>query len=459
MSKITDIPPHDQIAEESLIGCCIQSNEAFLKVQSRITLSDFYIEINRQAYSHICNMSQHNMPVNSESFIRYLNSKDIENINVAYLNRLISVSPIPSNAEFFADIVIAKAKARALITASENIRTIAMQTDTANIFKAIVESESIIGDISRGYNGGIDYYTEEKYKADRDHTLDGLPWGYPSLDQWCSIPVGRSAYIGSISNGGKSTFMFNVAHSLAMRGHKIGIFTYEDSRFDSTMRMNFIWYSHLVQVGGIDLFPKGMNFPQLSFWEYRKRVRGKVDRFDEVDNVCRAFSHEHTFFFDKNLKVEEIETYVKHILNEHEELNVIFLDYLQIIPTSDDDHGYMKLKNLVNGLNEIARRYNVSVISACQMTVSEHDSDKKDYMKISRVREAKDIFHSCALFLGLHNETQFKAQQKGDETVTDIDEGCFDIMKNKTQEGVEKKNIPFKLERNKLRFNIKYGGL
>lgn len=457
MNKNIETPPHDIEAEEALIGCCIQSSKVFAKIQTRVNVQDFYIVNNSQMYALLLKMEKESVSINVESFLRFANANNQTGITIAVLNRLISISPIPSNAEYYADIVIAKSKARAMIVAAENIRTLAEQSNTSNIFKSLVEAETIVGDVVRGYNSGIDYYNEEKYKADRAEVIDGMDWGYKQLDQWCSIPVGRATYIGSISNGGKSTFMFNVARSLNIRGKKVAIFTYEDSRFDSTIRMNYLWYSNLVQMGTTDLFPKGINFPALSFYEYRTRVRSKQDRFDEVDDVCRKFSHEHTYFFDKNLHVEEIETYVKHILNEHKELEAVFLDYLQIIPTSDDDLGYIKMKNLVISLNEISRRYNIALISACQMSVHENDAEKNDYMKLTRVREAKDIFHSCALFVGLHNETQFKSQQNGEETATDTDTGCIDILKNKTKEGVEKKKIPFSLHRNKLTFEFKWG--
>jgi replicative DNA helicase len=183
-------------------------------------------------------------------------------------------------------------------------------------------------------------------------------------------------------------------------------------------------------------------------------VRGREKRYDEVDKICAAFSQENVFFFDKNLCIEQVADHVEHIVNDHEELDGIMLDYLQIIPSSDDKDGYLKMKNLVNRINEITRRKNIFGLSACQMGVEDRDKDMRDYMRMTRVREAKDIFHSCALFLGLHNDTQFRSMQFGDETVTDCDKVVFSLLKNKTMDGIAKKNINGELDRLHMKFSI-----
>lgn len=444
--------PCDQIAEEALIGCCIQSPDAFNAVQCKISEGMFYFDVNKNVYRMICSMHRAERSVNAESLIRALAEKGVE-VEVKQLSRYMEASPIPKNAEYFADIVIAKHKARELIVAAHNMHTLAQTADSGNVFKILVEARNMVDDVVKGYNTGIDYYTVDKYVTERDSHIDGLDWGYDALDHWCKIPVGRAAYIGSISNGGKSTFMFNVAHKLAIKRKRIGIFTYEDSRADSVMRMNYLWYQYLIDRKLTDLFPK-VPLPLVNYYEYRRRVHAREGSFHEIDNVCAKFSQENVFFFDKNLNIEEVSTYVQHIVTEHDDIDGIMLDYLQIIPSRDNVDGYMKMKNLVNGINEIARRNNIFAISACQMSVEDKDKEKRDYMRMTRVREARDIFHSCALFLGMHNQSQFRQMQFGEETVTDVDEGVFDILKNKTKDGVAKKNIPFRLDRLYMKYSI-----
>lgn len=444
--------PHDIPAEEALIGCCIQSADAYNAVRSKILPDMYYIDINRNVWNVIASLHHDEKPVNAETVIMALSQKKVD-VPVKQIARYMDASPIPGNAGYFADIVIAKHKARELITASHNIVALAENAGTDTIHKVLVEAQGMVDDVLKGYNAGIDYYTVDKYREERDHHIDGIEWGFNAIDNWCRIPVGRAAYIGSISNGGKSTFMFQVAHNLAIRRKRVGIFTYEDSRADSVMRMNYLWYQYLTANKWTDLFPK-VPYPVVNYYEYRRKVHAREGEFDKIDDACAKFSQENIFFFDKNLAIEDVSTYIQHIVTDHDELDGIMLDYLQIIPSRDNVDGYLKMKNLVNGINEIARRKNIFAISACQMSVEDKDKEKRDYMRMTRVREARDIFHSCALFLGMHNESQFKQMQFGEETVTDVDIGEFDILKNKTKDGVAKKKIPFKLDRLHMKFSI-----
>jgi replicative DNA helicase len=448
-----DTPPNDIVAEESIIGCCIQSADAFNSISGKITDSMFYGEMNRSVYRYIFDMHASGKPVNSESVVIGLSEKKID-VSIDYLSRCMNAAPIPKNAEFFADIIIAKYKARELIIAAYNIQSLAFEIEVSTVFKSLVECENLIADVVKGYNSGIDYYTVEKYEQERDEIVSGIPWGYTALDKWCLIPSGRAAYIGSMSNGGKSVFMFNTILSLAKRHKKCAIFTYEDSRVVSNLLLNYLWYDFLQSNNMKDLFPKGMEYNSVDFFTYKENVHNNILKYRELDKVCAKFSQESVQFFDKNINVEQISTYVNHIIRDHKELDVVFLDYLQIIPSADDKDGYLKMKNMVNALNEISRRNNISIVSACQMSLEDKDKEKRDYMRMTRVREAKDIFHSCSVFIGIHNETQFRQEQFGEETVTDIDEGTFDILKNKTMRGVAKKNIAFKLDRTKMKFTV-----
>ena len=116
--------PHNDEAERAVLSALMMNQEAFDKVSSIISASDFYHPANRVIYSAISDMKLQNIvAVDQVTLFDYLLKKDLSEKagGAAYLAELSDAYTIYANIEYYARIVKENGVRRALIQTSANI--------------------------------------------------------------------------------------------------------------------------------------------------------------------------------------------------------------------------------------------------------------------------------------------------------------------------------------------------
>ena len=114
---IKRILPHDQAAEQSVIGSMIMDPEAIALAQKYLSRDDFYQKSNGLLFSAIVSLDNDGQAVDNVTLKDRLRQMDApENIATdTALAEIVSAVPTSTNIEYYAKIVSDKAKLRARI--------------------------------------------------------------------------------------------------------------------------------------------------------------------------------------------------------------------------------------------------------------------------------------------------------------------------------------------------------
>ena len=120
---IKRILPHDQAAEQSVIGSMIMDPEAIALAQKYLSRDDFYQKSNGLLFSAIVSLDNDGQAVDNVTLKDRLRQMDApENIATdTALAEIVSAVPTSTNIEYYAKIVSDKAKLRAMIKTMEEL--------------------------------------------------------------------------------------------------------------------------------------------------------------------------------------------------------------------------------------------------------------------------------------------------------------------------------------------------
>ena len=102
------LPPHDQRAEESVLGSLLIDGESIINTVRFLEPEDFYNERNRWCYEACLSLWQDNEAINSVTVGHRLAlmSRLDEVGGAAYLGHLVASVPTSAHVEYYARIVV-----------------------------------------------------------------------------------------------------------------------------------------------------------------------------------------------------------------------------------------------------------------------------------------------------------------------------------------------------------------
>ncbi|MEU7631712.1 replicative DNA helicase [Nocardia sp. NPDC049220] len=116
-------PPHDLVAEQSVLGALLLSKDAIADVVEVIRSDDFYRPAHQNIYDSILDLFGRGEPADSVTVAADLNRRgELNRIGGApYLLTLTQTVPTAANAAYYAEIVAEKATLRRLVSAGTRI--------------------------------------------------------------------------------------------------------------------------------------------------------------------------------------------------------------------------------------------------------------------------------------------------------------------------------------------------
>lgn len=123
--------PHDDTAEQSVLGGMMLSKDAIADVVEEVTGADFYKPAHETIYEAIITLYGHGEPADAVTVADELNKRgELNRVGgAAYLHSLISSVPTAANAGFYAEIVAEQAVLRRLVEAGTKIAQLGYQAD------------------------------------------------------------------------------------------------------------------------------------------------------------------------------------------------------------------------------------------------------------------------------------------------------------------------------------------
>ena len=244
-------PPHDELAERSVIGATLLNPDVILDVAESLRPDDFYFPAHQLIYQAVLDLFAQGSNIDVLIVAGRLDRiNELERVGGApYLHTLISEVPTAANARYYAEIVEEKSLLRQLVNAGTQVVQLGYEGEEGMEVDAIVDqAQQKVFNITRNQSG-------EDYRPLSDllkPTIDeltmiasggaleaGVPTGFIDLDKLTNgLHAGQMIIIAARPGVGKSTLALDFMRSCSIHQNKTSvIFSLEMSASEIIMRM------------------------------------------------------------------------------------------------------------------------------------------------------------------------------------------------------------------------------
>ena len=368
--RIEDI---NSIESESGIIASLIHNPDFCFHSEYLLPNHFTNKENHCVYTAICDLAQKGITtIDPFNIIEDLNSSEAtksyaNDITVEKLQELVEMSDILArnsveeykmlvsnvlNAAFRRDIYWRLKQCEDLCL---NEREDEIQKKIYNIIDSVMTEYSTMDDIPQ-YTDIVDDLWEE-IKSRQGTGYAGIPFKFPSLNDYVTIERGELVIFGAQQKVGKSIMLLNCAVDLLRQGYSV---LYIDSELSSRLFTARL-LSHL----------SGIEYRSLTSGNYTEEEEEKITAAKEWIK-SKNFNHIYMPFFDQ----QSIFTTVKktHHINP---IDVIIIDYFKATGNEMDAYQtYAAMGKCVDLIkNEVAGAMNIAAIGAAQATINNKLAD------------------------------------------------------------------------------------
>ncbi|MEK9166013.1 MAG: replicative DNA helicase [Patescibacteria group bacterium] len=395
------IPPHNEEAEQAVLGGILIDKDAILKVANILHSEDFYNDRHRMIYDAIVHLFERREPID----IVHLSSrlKDKKELTViggrAYLAELSNIVSTAGNILNYAQIVKYKSTLRKLIRAGQDILNLGFE-ESEDIEDTLDKAEQKLFSVSQQYlrRNFIPISTILQEAFDRiddlhgtNHKLRGLSTGFTDLDnQLAGLQKSNLIILAARPSLGKTTLALDMARHAALHDKmKVGIFSLEMSKEELTDRF-------LCSQAGVGL------------WKMRTGKLAKED-FPAIGNAMGQLSEADIFIDDSaSANIMEIRTKARRLSLE-KGLELMIVDYLQLMEGRNRENRVQEVAEITRALKSIARELNIPVLAVSQLSRAV-ESRAQAIPKLADLRESGTIEQDADVVMFIYRKIMDKTQ-------------------------------------------------
>ena len=375
--------PHDDVAEQSVLGGMLLSKDAIADVVESLRASDFYKPAHETIYEAILSLYGHGSPADAITVADELKKRgELTRVGgAAYLHTLIASVPTAANAQYYAEIVKEHAIMRRLIEAGTKIAQLGYANET-EVDALVDQAQAEIYAVTDG-NAKEDYVSfsealeatmrEIDANSNRPDGVYGVPTDFIELDELTGgLHGGQMIVIAARPGVGKSTLALDIARSAAIHHHMATVFfSLEMSRTELAMRI-------LSAEGKISMGRLKKGDLDTEGWTNLATLQGRIDSAP--------------LFIDDspNMTLMEIRAKCRR-LKQRNDLKLVVLDYLQLMSSGKKvESRQQEVSEFSRSLKLLAKELDVPVIALSQLNRgSEQRTDKRPM--VSDLRESGSI--------------------------------------------------------------------
>lgn len=242
-NTIRRVQPHNEKAEQGIVGTMLVNRDAISDLVDMLTGEDFYNKQYGILFDNMVELYSEGASVDPITLVERLRMKDIpeEVANTVTLAQLVQSAPLYAPVKDYAKIVKDKATLRQLIKLCENTEKDGYQSQEP--VEVIMErAEQSIFKLVQNRNGSEDtvpireivmnVIREMEEAARNDGKVTGVPTGFRDLDNMLTgMHAGELLLVAARPAMGKTAFVLNIAHHLAVMKHiPVGFFSLEMSK-------------------------------------------------------------------------------------------------------------------------------------------------------------------------------------------------------------------------------------
>jgi len=358
---VVRIPPHDEEAEQAVLGAILIDKDAVITVSQLISADNFYYERHQEIYAAMMALYEERKPIDLLTITDVLKKKKMYDKvgGSAYLSSLTNVVPTAANSEYYAGIIRDKYVRRSLIQMSSEMTENAFSEDKeAN--EILSSSEQQIFKVSQEHIKQGFVHIKETLAESFDRLeelqktgegLRGVETGFTDLDNLLSgLQASNLIILAARPGQGKTAFTINIAQHVAITNKTaVGVFSLEMSKEELVDRM-------LVSQSDIDA------------WKL-KTGRLQEDDFDKLSVAMGQLAEAPIFIDDTpGLSIPEMRTKARRLQSEHN-LKLLIVDYLQLAnPGKKFENRVNEVSYISQSLKNMARELKIPVIGVSQLS-------------------------------------------------------------------------------------------
>lgn len=414
MSEDFRIPPHDLVAEQSVLGAVFISPDTIISLADELTPDDFYKPANKIVFKTMLSLLEKGEPIDATTMISALtNQGDISNIGgITYVVELVNSTPTSKNVEHYAKLVKEMATLRKVIADLSDSLSSAYQGDVT-INDIIAKTEKSMLDISNqnagtGFRNVADILDTHmqivETRSQTDGFVTGLSTGFVGLDKITTgLHEGNLIILAARPAMGKTALALNVAKYVATIERKPAvIFSLEMGAEELIERM-------LASEGMVPAYH--LKTGNLSTDEWKRLVQAQNNLYDApifVDDTA-------------GIRISEIRSNARKLAQEMGGLGVIIIDYLQLITGAKGENRQQIVSEISRELKILAKDLKVPVIALSQLSRAvEQRQDKRPML--ADLRESGSIEQDADIVAFLYREAYYQKEQGDSQEANNVTE-------------------------------------
>ena len=414
MSEDFRIPPHDLVAEQSVLGAVFIAPDTIISLADELVPDDFYKPANKIVFKTMLSLFKKGEPIDATTMVSALtNQGDISKIGgMNYVVELVNSTPTSKNVEHYAKLVKEKATLRKVIANLSESLSSAYQGDVS-ISDIISKTEKSMLDISNqntgtGFRNVADILDTHmqivETRSQTDGFVTGLSTGFVGLDKITTgLHEGNLIILAARPAMGKTALALNIAKHVAVQEHKpTVIFSLEMGAEELIERI----------VASEGMVPGyHLKTGNLSTDEWKRFVQAQSNLYDTpifVDDTA-------------GIRISEIRSKARKLSQEMGGLGIIIIDYLQLITGSKGENRQQIVSEISRELKILAKDLRVPVIALSQLSRSvEQRQDKRPML--SDLRESGSIEQDADIVAFLYRDAYYQKEHADSQEADNVTE-------------------------------------
>jgi replicative DNA helicase len=391
------IPPQDLNAEVAVLSAMMLGSEGLAVGLELLREEHFYRTAHRTIFKAMSDLFASGTEVDIITVINQLiQMGQLDKVGgKPFINDISDMVVSSANISHHAKIVLNKATERELLTYFQQGITMIQSADMSTadkcdsaetaLFKITQSTMSkSFTHISQIVPSVID---EIKERAENKTGIIGIPTGFPLVDNTIGgFRPGQLIIIAARPGVGKSALAVNVAFDAANLHEKtVGIFTMEMANYEMIYRM----LSSSAHV-------------RLDFM-----MKGFIDEntISRVEQQGKVIMNKKIFIDDGSNTITKIKTKARRLKAEQKKLDLIIVDYLQlIIPSKSFANRNDEVAEICRNLKLLAKDLNIPIIALSQLSRESDKGNKPRDPRLSDLRDSGAIEQDADIVMFIHKE-------------------------------------------------------
>ncbi len=416
----SEVLPHNIEAEQQLLGAILTNNEIFDRISSLVKAEHFFDPVHQRIFEVAAARIQKNAlasPVTLKAFLE--DDAGLKELGgPAYLVRLAGAAISAYAARDYAQMVYDLAVRRELIQLGRDIAAQAAKVEVASEPKdQIIEAEQRLyklgeqGVAERGFQSFLKAVTDAVNVANaayqRDGGLAGISTGLVDMDKKLGgLHPSDLLILAGRPSMGKTSLATNIAFNI-VKAYKRGRLP------DGT--------EGAVEGGAVGFFSLEMSAEQLAariLSEAAEVPSEQIRRGDMTEQEFRRFVEAAKaleacpLYIDDTpaLPISQVAARARRLKRTHG-LDVLIIDYLQLLKGSSKDNRVQEVSEITQGLKAIAKELNIPVIALSQLSRAVESRDDKR-PQLSDLRESGSIEQDADVVMFVFREEYYREREK-----------------------------------------------